>query len=136
MAKNYLILVGVLGVLAVSLGAFGAHTLSALVTKKSLSAFQTGVQYHFYHTFTIFGTALLISKSNHPNLMKKAILAFIVGIILFSGSLYLLACSKILGINHLNKIIGPITPIGGVAFIIGWSLLIYAGFTETKLKDE
>ena len=136
MIKNYLIIVGVLGILAVSLGAFGAHTLASLVSEKSLSAFQTGVQYHFYHTLAILGITQLLPHSNQPNLLKKAIHAFIVGILLFSGSLYLLAMSNLLVSGEWNKIIGPLTPIGGIVFIIGWGILIYAGITETKNKDE
>jgi len=136
MIRNYLILVGVLGILAVSLGAFGAHKLASLVSEKSLSAFQTGIQYHFYHTLAILGTLQLFPLISNTNLLKKAILAFAVGILLFSGSLYFLACSQYIGIEHWNKIIGPITPIGGLAFIIGWGILFYVGLKEMKFKDE
>ncbi len=131
-----MILVGVLGVFAVSLGAFGAHKLADLVTAKSLSAFQTGIQYHFYHTLAILGTIQLFFNTHHSNLLKKAIWAFALGILLFSGSLYFLACSHLFSLQHLNKMIGPITPIGGLSFIIGWGILIYVGFTETKFKNE
>ena len=89
-----------------------------------MNTFNIASKYHFYHTLAIFGMAVL-----HPNTTKKqwanrAGYAFAIGIILFSGSLYLLACKDILQLGTFTKIIGPITPAGGLAFILGWIMLI------------
>jgi uncharacterized membrane protein YgdD (TMEM256/DUF423 family) len=122
-------LVAFFGSIAVILGAFGAHTLQNLLTEKQLAVYKTGIDYQFWHTLALFGTYLLAQKwENHS---AKAILwsqrFFILGICCFSGSLYLLACRDLLSIpTTLIKIIGPITPIGGMFFIFGWASLFFA----------
>jgi uncharacterized membrane protein YgdD (TMEM256/DUF423 family) len=109
--------------LSVILGAFAAHGLKNIINTQSLSVFQTGVQYQFYH-----GIALLVLSVAQPQLMftpsqivyaKRAGFFFVVGTVLFSGSLYLLATTSM-------KAFGPMTPIGGVCFIIGWLLMFIA----------
>jgi uncharacterized membrane protein YgdD (TMEM256/DUF423 family) len=123
--KNTLTIIGVLGAIAVILGAFGAHSLKNLLSESQLATFETGVRYHYYHTFAIFGVFLL--QQNRPIKRFKLITTlFLIGIILFSGSIYLLACKDILGIENL-KFLGPITPIGGTFFIAAWILLAIEG---------
>ncbi|MFK7904551.1 MAG: DUF423 domain-containing protein [Chitinophagales bacterium] len=121
MQRNLLIIGCFLAALAVILGAFGAHGLKAMISPEHLQVFETGVKYQFYHTFAIIMTALLLEKFNHA-FTTYAAFCFIIGIVLFSGSLYLLATRTLLGIENLS-LIGPMTPIGGLFFIVGWVLL-------------
>jgi uncharacterized membrane protein YgdD (TMEM256/DUF423 family) len=121
--KNFFLLGIVLCLLSVVLGAFAAHGLKNLISAQSVTVFQTGVQYQFYH-----GIALLVLGVAQPQLMpsdtqttyaRRAGMLFVIGTVLFSGSLYLIATTGI-------KIFGPITPIGGVCFIVGWLLMFLA----------
>lgn len=106
------------GGLSVTLGAFAAHGLKGMLSASSLSAFQTGVQYQMIHSVAIF--ALIILYRSWPNYWVQAsAIAMALGIVLFSGSLYLLALTQI-------KWFGPITPLGGLCFIAGWVCLIIA----------
>lgn len=124
MTKNFIRLASMMALLAVVLGAFGAHGLKELLEAKRLSIFETGIRYHFYHSFALFITAGVASI--YPNARSKAAgWCFFIGILLFSGSLYLLACRDILNIAHWTWL-GPLTPIGGLFFIIGWALLFLA----------
>ncbi len=129
MQRNLLIIGFLLAALAVILGAFGAHGLKARISPHQLQIFETGVKYQFYHTFAIIMTALLLEKLNHA-FTAYAAYSFIIGIVCFSGSLYLLANRTLLGIEHW-KWIGPITPIGGLFFIVGWGLLAWAVFKSS-----
>lgn len=104
------------GMAAVVLGAFGAHALRERIDVSLMSAYQVGVQYHFYHTFALFGLGLLGQCLSLTPRIKLSALLFAVGILLFSGSLYLMAVS---GIRQL----GMITPLGGVCLIAAWCLL-------------
>lgn len=125
MSRSFLIAASILGALAVALGAFGAHGLENLTTDpKILHGFQTGTQYQVYHALALLAVAILYEKFP-VKAMKWAGYSFITGIILFSGSLYLLTFLKIKESNAV-KIAGPITPLGGVCFIAGWLLLLIA----------
>jgi uncharacterized membrane protein YgdD (TMEM256/DUF423 family) len=127
--KTYLITASLLGALAVALGAFGAHGLKRIVDADSVATFQTGVQYQVYHTFALLATAILFEK--FPNRwIKWAGVCFITGIILFSGSLYLLTALKAAEQVGL-KGIGIITPFGGLFFIAGW-LFLFAGLMKNN----
>ena len=127
MNKTYLITASLLGALAVALGAFGAHGLKRIVDAESVATFQTGVQYQVYHTFALLAAAILYER--FPNKwMKWAGTCFIIGIILFSGSLYLLTLLKAADQVGL-KGVGIITPIGGMFFIAGW-LFLFVGFMK------
>lgn len=123
MHKDYLVAAAIFGGLAVAVGAFGAHGLES-VTKdeKILHGFQTGVQYQMYHAFALLAVAVLYDKLP-VDWMKWSGIFFIAGIILFSGSLYLLTFLKIQESNAA-RFVGPITPIGGVSFIVGWICLV------------
>lgn len=118
MQKNYFLLFAALfGMLAVILGAFGAHGLEKLVDSKMLQRFHTGVEYQFYHTFAL-GLAGLLWQYSPQIWYQRAAWSFIAGILIFSGSLYLYV------LTGLPKF-GIITPIGGLAFILGWGWLAW-----------
>ena len=112
-----------LGALGVVLGAFGAHGLKELVPPETVTAFQTGAQYQMYHVFALLAIGILWSKFS-GKLLKLAGNFFLTGILLFSGSLYLITMLKAADITGLGKI-GIITPIGGVFLIAGWLLLFF-----------
>ncbi len=124
MQKIHLILGTILGGLGVILGAFGAHGLKQVVPPESVATYQTGVQYQMYHAFALLVVGILAERLS-ASLINWAGAFFILGIVLFSGSLYLLVSLK-----AMNKVgvsgIGLITPIGGLMFIIGWILLLIA----------
>jgi uncharacterized membrane protein YgdD (TMEM256/DUF423 family) len=112
------------GVIVVALGAFGAHSLKAVLSPEQLQTFETGVRYQFYHTLALLFVGLLMNTYPSKTL-NMAGGSFLAGIICFSGSLYLLATRSLLGIENLT-LLGPVTPIGGLLFIIGWVFVILA----------
>lgn len=114
----------ILGALSVGLGAFGAHGLKQLVPPETVASFDTGVRYQFYHVFALIATAILYEKFP-GKMLRWAGNCFLTGILLFSGSLYLLTFLKATDTVGL-KGIGIITPIGGVFFIVGWLMLFFA----------
>jgi uncharacterized membrane protein YgdD (TMEM256/DUF423 family) len=117
---KYIQLAAVLGALAVAIGAFGAHGLEPVLQKfGKTETFETAVKYHFYHSLAIFLSAILLQINPEKTLIKRSIWSFFMGILIFCGTLYTLALT---GINWL----GAITPLGGVAFILGWILLFWA----------
>lgn len=128
MHKFFLQSASLLGALAVALGAFGAHALKRVVPEAVVNIFETGVRYQFYHVF-----ALLLAGILYNNFSGKWMLwagnLFIIGIILFSGSLYLLTWLKASGKTGLDWA-GIITPFGGLAFIAGW-VCMFIGLYKT-----
>lgn len=113
-----------LGLTAVIIGAFGAHGLENTLTTHALARYNTGVEYQFYHVAAIFFIILYDeSQPRKSRFLHYSGIAFIIGIIVFSGSLYLYALT---GISKF----GMITPIGGLAFIVGWFLLIIYGLRK------
>jgi uncharacterized membrane protein YgdD (TMEM256/DUF423 family) len=113
--KTLLLVGAVAGFLAVAIGAFGVHGLRARLSPDMLAAFETGVRYQMYHALAIVMVALILGRFDGW-MFRTAGWAFTVGIVLFSGSLYLLAVTGV-------TILGAITPIGGLAFLVGWGLL-------------
>jgi len=116
-AKTVLILAGILGALSVGIGAFGAHGLEATLTANGrLETFETAVKYQFYHTLALLllGILMLNMQSGY---FGYASICFIIGIAIFSGSLYTLSLTNITWL-------GAITPIGGLSLILGWVFLI------------
>lgn len=113
---------GLNGALAVASGAFAAHGLQDRIDAHALQVFETGARYHMYHALAM-GLAALAMRGAAAQSAHYAAIFFLVGILLFSGSLYVLALSG-------ARAIAIVTPFGGVAFLIGWALLAYAG---TKL---
>jgi uncharacterized membrane protein YgdD (TMEM256/DUF423 family) len=108
------------------IGAFGAHALKARLTPELLSVYETGVQYHFWHTLALLAVGLLAFQLPDSRALIASGIAFIIGIILFSGSLYLLASTDIRQLGFMP--VGLITPFGGMSFIIGWLLLLISSF--------
>jgi len=104
------------GLLAVMIGAFGAHILKGLIGAEMLEIYKTGVQYHFYHTFALLVVGILMNFK-YTKALKWSAYLFMAGIVLFSGSLYVMAISGV-------KALGLITPFGGTVWIVAWILLI------------
>ena len=124
MHRWFLITASLLGALSVALGAFAAHTLKQSLPADTVAIFETGVRYQFYHAFALLAVAILYEK--YPGkLMQWAGNCFQLGIILFSGSLYLLTALKAADSVGLSKA-GIITPFGGLFFIAGWILMVIA----------
>lgn len=119
--RQWILLGGILGGLSVMLGAFGAHSLKAVLTEKSLATFHTATQYQFFHSLALVLVGLLAHQLGEGNNSKviKAGWFFLTGIVLFSGSLYWLALGG-------PRVLGPITPLGGLSFMIGWFLLAFS----------
>jgi uncharacterized membrane protein YgdD (TMEM256/DUF423 family) len=123
MHKTFLRTATITGALSVMLGAFAAHGLKQILSLENLQVFETAVRYQFYHVFALLAVGILY-KEFPGKLLKWAGSLFIAGIILFSGSLYLLCYVKHneLPLNWL----GAITPFGGAAFIAGWVLVLFS----------
>ena len=123
MHKGFIKTAALLGALSVMLGAFAAHGLKKILTAEDLQIFETAVRYQFYHVFALLAIGI-VYKEFPGKLMVWAGRLFIAGIIIFSGSLYLLCYVKY---NQLPlNWVGAITPFGGVAFIAGWIMLLLA----------
>ena len=114
MNKTFLVIAALSGFIAVALGAFGAHGLKPHLSAEAMQWFETGNRYHFYHTFALLAVGLLFV--NDSKLLRYAGFSFLLGIVLFSGSLYVMAITGM-------KTLGLITPIGGLAFLAGWGML-------------
>ena len=122
-----------MGMLAVGLGAFAAHSLKNILSVEEIATFETGVRYQFYHALAL----LIVSIFLYIRQTRFAIIAgwlFLFGILLFSGSLYLLAFKNI-AYQFPSNIIAPITPFGGVLFIAGWILLFLSSY-QTPEKNH
>ena len=121
MTQFTLLFAATLGGLAVVFGAFGSHALKKILTTEQLKSFETGVKYQLYHVFVLllvgFNFNLKVASE------KYMVFSFMLGILLFSFSIYGLVISS--AKNKKLKFLGPITPIGGLLLIIGWSLLCY-----------
>jgi uncharacterized membrane protein YgdD (TMEM256/DUF423 family) len=131
MHTTFLKIASVFGVLSVGLGAFAAHALKGHIADYALSIFETGVRYQFYHVFALFVTGILYKEFSNKFIRWTGIL-FITGIILFSGSLYFLTYIKGVALPGYSWV-GAITPIGGLAFILGW-IFLFIGCSDKKLK--
>jgi uncharacterized membrane protein YgdD (TMEM256/DUF423 family) len=118
MDKTFLLIGAVAAFLAVTLGAFGAHGLRGRLTPEMLAVFQTGVQYHMYHALALMLVSGIMGRVT-GRLIQTAGWCFAAGIVLFSGSLYALATTGV-------TLLGAITPIGGIFFLIGWACLAFA----------
>ena len=117
-AKLFLSLGSISGALAVMIGAFGAHGLKEKLSAEMLAIYKTGVEYHFYHTLALLAVGLVALHFQSKWLTASGWSMF-AGIVIFSGSLYALSISGV-------KVLGAITPIGGLCFIAGWILLALA----------
>ncbi|MER2514214.1 MAG: DUF423 domain-containing protein [Nitrosomonas ureae] len=123
MSRTFLI-IGILNaLLCIALGAFGAHGLKRMLSADMLSVYHTGVQYHFYHAFGIIIIGLLLLHFPKSRLMPISGWLMMIGIVLFSFSLYALSITDL-------RALGMITPFGGVSFLTAWALLAYAIWRE------
>ncbi len=116
MTNPFIAVAAASGFVAVTLGAFGAHGLKGKITPELLNAFQTGVQYHFYHTLALLVVGLLLIRFPSERLLMTSGGLFLLGILLFCGSLYLLVLGG-------PRWLGPVTPLGGLCFMAGWVTL-------------
>lgn len=125
MNRQIIITAAILGMLGVISGAFAAHGLKGVLTAQQLEVWHTAVQYQFYHVFAL----LFLSTFNRfrNRLVNVTYYLFTLGIVFFSGSLYLLACRDLLGWGWIT-IMGPVTPLGGLLFIAGWATLGLAAY--------
>jgi len=119
MSKLFLILGSINSATAVAMGAFGAHFLKTKISEDMLSVFQTAVQYHFYHSLGLLIVGLLTISFKPEKYLKIAGWLMFIGIILFSGSLYILSTTN-------TRWLGMITPFGGISFIISWAFIAIA----------
>jgi len=117
MPRLFLVVGAIAAGLAVALGAFGAHGLESRVTPERLETFKTGVQYHMIHALALLAVSWAFTQWP-GRLVEGAGYCFLAGIVLFSGSLYLLVLTN-------TSWLGAVTPLGGVAFIVGWGLLAW-----------
>ena len=117
MARTFIIIAALSGFLSVGLGAFGAHALKNRLDEYSLGVFETAVQYQFYHTLALLAVGLLTLWHPQSGPLRSSGVAFIAGMLVFSGSLYLLSFTG-------ARWLGAITPIGGVSFLVGWACLM------------
>lgn len=124
MNKSYIITAAILGAVSVMLGAFGAHGLKTRMNAATFEIFETAVKYQFYHVFALLAVGI-ISQYIPGSLTNWSGRCFIIGIILFSGSLYLLSFLKMNGNENMNWL-GAVTPFGGLFFIAGWIMLAVA----------
>lgn len=123
MNKQIILVAALFGMLAVILGAFGAHGLEGKISDYHLNTWKTANQYHFYNTLALLFLSTFSRAKNSS--IRVSFIAFAVGIVLFSGSLYVLSVRSLLGIDGWS-FLGPITPLGGLCFIIGWIGLFVA----------
>ena len=116
MVYRILSLGAIMALIAVAAGAFGAHGLRPMLSEKMMAVFETGVRYHLVHALAMLVAGLSAQAFSHP-VFVKAGWSFLVGILIFSGSLYTMTLTDI-------RTLGILTPIGGLAFLIGWGLLV------------
>lgn len=125
MARTFALWGAVLAFLAVALGAFGAHALRERISTESLAIYQTGVQYHMTHALALLALAALGDKVRRIALVGWL---FVFGVLIFSGSLYLLAITG-------TRWMGAITPFGGICFLAGWATLV-VGLAKGSAADH
>jgi uncharacterized membrane protein YgdD (TMEM256/DUF423 family) len=125
-ARVILIVAALLGAAAVLLGAFGAHALRDTLDEHALAIWHTAVEYQFWHVLAALSVAIL-ARERASACLRVAAVAFVAGVVLFSGSLYALALGA-------PRLVGVVTPFGGIAFVIGWiTLAIHGWIRRSKL---
>lgn len=138
MQRKFIITAAILGMLSVIIGAWAAHGIEGFIPDsdpekyKKIASFKVGVRYQFYHTFLLLFLGL-IPTNQLSKLLSFVYKLIVVGVILFSGSIYLLSLKTQLGLGGLTKVLGPITPLGGLTLIMGWGVLVLYGL---KLKKD
>lgn len=120
MSRIWLIWSGVLGALGVAMGAFGAHVLKPLLPLQMMAIFETGVRYHLFHVLALLGVAVLMAVfPDRERPLRLAAWLLVIGVVLFSGSLYALVLTD-------WRFLGAVTPLGGLAWVAAWLLVAYA----------
>jgi len=128
--RNQFILAASLGLIAVVFGAYSAHGLEGRLDEASLKAFNTAVEFHFYHVLITI-LACFAPSGFRQNLVKLAIHFFLIGIFIFCGSIYLLSTAGV--VHQMNvSFLGPITPLGGAILISGWFVLVVSAIPQKK----
>ena len=122
MNKKILSTATILGMIAIILGAFGAHALKKVLSVEQLVTFETGVRYQMYHAIFLLFVGLMNDIT--PKIKKTIYFLMLTGVILFSGSIYLLATNDLTSFDF--KTIGFLTPIGGLLLILGWGVLLFS----------
>lgn len=117
-ARSLIAIAAILMFIGVTAGAFGAHGLKQMLSADMLAVWQTAVTYQMVHGLGMLALGIMLQQQDNP-LLRKAVWAMLAGVIIFSGSLYALALTGV-------RILGAITPIGGVAFLAGWAMLAWA----------
>jgi uncharacterized membrane protein YgdD (TMEM256/DUF423 family) len=129
MVRTFTALGAGLAFLAVALGAFGAHALKAKLSAEMLAVYQTGVQYHITHALALLVVASLSEKLDNKKTVLWVGRLMVAGIILFSGSLYMLALTGV-------KVLGAITPLGGACFLTAWAMLAAAALRSPQQSTD
>ena len=126
MDKKILLIALIMGAVSIILGAFGAHGLKKILTVDQLNTFEVGVRYQMYHALFL----LFVANNSIVTVKEKGIVLYLVviGIILFSGSIYLLSTANLTGLK--TKLMGPLTPIGGLLLIASWLYVFYCVFAK------
>ena len=127
--KKIVVSASILAAVSIALGAFGAHGLKEMVSSDALRSFETGVRYQMYHALALL--CIGFAKAVPARTRNWVFRFFIFGIVLFSGSIYVLSIKEILSFNV--SFLGPVTPIGGLLLIIGWLSLLYGIITTKKV---
>ncbi len=123
MVQIFLSVAALLGGLSVAAGAFASHALREKLSERAVEIFETGARYQMYHALALLLVALLLSRAEAAqSILIASGIAFIIGVVMFSGSLYTLSLTSI-------KWLGAIAPLGGAAFIVGWSCLAVAAWS-------
>ena len=128
-----LILICISGFLAVALGAFGAHGLSPRLSAHQMMIWDKAVSFQFYHTLAAL-IAIVFYDLKHVRYLLTAAYLFLIGVACFSGSLYLIATAELTGFP--TDVSGPVTPVGGLLFLLGWGTMVYAVVKYPKLSDK
>ena len=128
--RNSILAGTICAMFAVLLGAFGAHSLREVLSESQSKSFETGVRYQFYHSFALILSVFLAERSNTKNYAASF---FLSGIILFSGSLYLMVSLQVNDAWDNLKWLGLITPLGGLCFAAGWLIMAYQAYKKRDL---
>lgn len=134
-SKTWIVLGSLSAFIAVAAGAFGAHALKERLSAESLNAYEAGARYQMYHSLALLCVGVLLRSSRGGRLIQSAGYAFLLGILLFSGSLYALALTDVIIISgkaNVVRALGPITPLGGLAFLAGWALLAVGAILDKE----
>jgi uncharacterized membrane protein YgdD (TMEM256/DUF423 family) len=132
-ARTIFTLICLSGLSGVVLGAFGAHGLKPHLSEYQQLIFEKGISYQFYHTLAALMVYVLYEIRQSRLLLTAAVL-FLIGIVFFSGSLYILATADLTGFPKV--IAGPVTPVGGLFFIAAWAMLMYASVKNSPVSDK